>query len=66
MKQLQVPFPNDSNLDYSIDYLKRKLEREGNTVFCESRIPEGDMIVVTLSYIPFESTDKPSIKKWSD
>lgn len=52
IKQLTVYFLNDWSIDDNIDRLKRKLEKEGNVVYCESRIPEGDIITVILNYLP--------------
>lgn len=52
IKQLTTRFPNDWSIDDNIDRLRRKLEKEGNVVYCESRIPENGMITVILNYLP--------------
>ena len=52
IKQLTTRFPNDWSIDDNIDRLRRKLEKEGNVVYCESRIPENSMITVILNYLP--------------
>ena len=65
MHQLAIQFPNDKGLENSIEYVRNKLERDGNTIFMESRNEQDGMIVVTFSYIGREITDKEAIRLWT-